>query len=63
MKSTHKQKNFFVSAIIRLLVIIGITLVLFVVGMMIGYSMLGEGNNPFEVFQPSTWEHIKNFVQ
>lgn len=32
----------------------------FVAGTMIGYGVIG-GGNPFKVFQPSLWIHIRDF--
>lgn len=41
---------------------LAIALVCFVFGMMIGYSVLGDGN-PLDVLDWKTWEHIMNFLK
>jgi anti-sigma factor RsiW len=40
-------------------VLMGISLA---AGAMIGYGVIGDGN-PFDVFQPSTWQHIIDIVE
>lgn len=50
--------------IIRNLVIIGIVIILavilFVIGLMIGYGVIGDGKMT-EVLKASTWQHIFDF--
>lgn len=40
---------------IKLLILLVLMILLFIVGTMIGYSIL---HNPFGVFNPETWQHI-----
>ncbi len=34
----------------------------FAVGSMFGYTILGNGGNPLDVFKPELWEHIMSFI-
>lgn len=43
----------------RLIIILIASIVLFVVGMMIGYGIL---HSPFGVFNPKTWIHLKEMT-
>ncbi|GCF93398.1 DNA-directed RNA polymerase subunit beta [Enterococcus florum] len=48
-----------------LIVVVGILLagvVLFIIGSMIGYGVMGDGN-PFGVLLPGVWRHILEFVR
>lgn len=45
--------------VVRLLLFIYIAIIIFFVGLMIGYGIL---SNPFEVFRLETWEHIFNLA-
>ncbi|NJP37403.1 DNA-directed RNA polymerase subunit beta [Alkalicoccus luteus] len=33
-----------------------------VVGAMIGYTIIGEGTDPMEIFEPETWQHIYDII-
>ncbi|MGT2906426.1 DNA-directed RNA polymerase subunit beta [Streptococcus dentiloxodontae] len=35
-----------------------LSLLFLAIGLMIGYSLLGEGNNPLDILKPSTWQSI-----
>ena len=35
-----------------------VCLILLVIGLMIGYSFIGNGGNPLDVLNPSTWTSI-----
>lgn len=41
---------------------LGLALLLLVIGMMIGFSVLGDGN-PLDVLDWKTWQHILNFLK
>lgn len=45
--------------LIRLIIILIAAIVLFVIGMMIGYSIL---HSPFGIFDPETWTHLKEMT-
>ncbi|EOH86624.1 DNA-directed RNA polymerase subunit beta [Enterococcus pallens] len=48
-----------------LIKIVGVLLagvILFIIGSMIGYGVMG-GGNPFGVLLPGVWRHILDFVQ
>lgn len=41
---------------------LAVSLLCLVIGMMLGYSVLGDGN-PFDIFDWKTWQHIMNFLK
>ncbi|OJG61340.1 hypothetical protein RV08_GL000283 [Enterococcus mundtii] len=45
---------------VKILAVILLVLLLFIIGTMIGYGLIG-GGSPFKVFQPSLWLHIFDF--
>lgn len=55
--SEHILRN-----LIRIVFVLLLGVVLFIVGSMIGYGVVG-GGNPFGVFFPSVWRHILEFIQ
>lgn len=42
--------------IVLVLVVIGI--MIFAVGLVIGYGVIGDGKNPWSILSPSTWSEI-----
>ncbi|GAA3715435.1 MULTISPECIES: DNA-directed RNA polymerase subunit beta [Salinicoccus] len=46
--------------IVRILLYVYVAIIVFFVGLMIGYGIL---NNPMEVFRLETWEHIINMTK
>jgi DNA-directed RNA polymerase subunit beta. len=46
----------------RLIALISIAAIMLVLGAMFGYGALGHGN-PWDVFNPATWQHILDFVR
>lgn len=46
--------------IVRVLLFVYIAVIVFFVGLMIGYGIL---DNPIEVFRLETWEHIINLTK
>ncbi len=48
--------------LLRFVLVVLLIAVAFAVGAMLGYSILGDGSDPMEVFNPELWEHILNFV-
>ncbi|GAA5421122.1 DNA-directed RNA polymerase subunit beta [Tetragenococcus halophilus] len=49
-------------SLIKVLSVIALAVVLFFVGLMIGYSGIGDGS-PLHVFSRALWQHIFEFVQ
>lgn len=48
--------------ILRFLLVVLLIFIAFVVGGMFGYSILGDGGNPLDVFDRELWQHILSFV-
>ena len=48
--------------LLKILVVISLVIILFVVGTMIGYGLIGYGN-PMDVFDEKIWTHIMNFFK
>jgi hypothetical protein len=46
----------------RVLLTLVLIMVAMAVGAMVGYSIVGEGENAFEVFDPTTWTHIFEII-
>ncbi len=46
----------------KLLVVLILVVVLFVVGLMIGYGFFGEGS-PKDILSPTIWQHIWQFIR
>ena len=48
--------------LLRFILAVLLIAVAFAVGAMIGCSILGDGSDPMEIFNPELWEHILNFI-
>ena len=48
--------------LLKILVVISLVIILFVVGTMIGYGLIGNGN-PMDVFDEKICTHIMNFFK
>lgn len=59
----YNSKPFFLIVMIRIALFLGLALILFILGLMIGYSILGGGGSPFSVFSWEIWQKIFDFVQ
>lgn len=46
--------------VVRILLFVYIAIIIFFVGLMMGYGIL---DNPFEIFRLETWEHIINLTE
>lgn len=46
--------------VVRILLFVYIAIIIFFVGLMMGYGIL---ENPFEIFRLETWEHIINLTE
>lgn len=57
--SVLKRTLFF---LLRFVLVVLLIVVAFAVGAMLGYSILGDGSDPMEVFNPELWQHILNFI-
>ena len=57
--SVIKSSLFF---ILRVLLVLLLIAVAFAVGAMLGYSILGDGSDPMDVFNLEMWRNILNFI-
>lgn len=48
--------------LLRFLLVVLLILVAFAVGAMFGYTILGDGGHPLDIFNRELWEHILGFV-
>ena len=53
-------QRYILVSLVKILVVVLLLILLFIAGTMIGYGVIGDGN-PFKVFQPSLWLHIREF--
>lgn len=56
------SSRYIVVTLLKILVVIALVVILFVVGTMIGYGMIGNGN-PKDVFDEKIWTHIMTFFK
>ncbi|MBO0460706.1 MULTISPECIES: DNA-directed RNA polymerase subunit beta [unclassified Enterococcus] len=54
------NSRYILISMVKILAVILLVLLLFIIGTMIGYGLIG-GGSPFKVFQPSLWLHIFDF--
>ena len=47
---------------LRLVIILLLAFIAMIVGAMIGYGIVGDGTNPFEIFNPETWYQIYDMI-
>lgn len=57
-KNSSKRSLLF---ILRFLLVVLLIFIAFVVGGMFGYSIIGDGGNPLDVFNQELWEHVLSF--
>ena len=48
--------------LLRFLLVVLLIVVAFTVGAMLGYSVIGDGANPMDIFNRELWEHILSFI-
>ena len=54
MKQELKNSgHLLLTALLRVLIFVIIAVILFALGLMVGYAVLGEGHNPFDIFKRS----------
>ena len=58
----YNSKPFILIVFIRIALFLGIAFLLFILGLMIGYSILGGAGNPFSVFSWDVWQKIFDFI-
>ena len=62
LEQFYNSKPFILIVFIRIALFLGIAFLLFILGLMIGYSILGGGGNPFSVFSWDVWQKIFDFI-
>ena len=58
----YNSKPFFMIVLIRIALFLGLAFLLFILGLMIGYSVLGGAGNPLLVFSWDVWQKIFEFI-
>ena len=58
----RNSRNLLFTALLRILVFLVIAIILFALGLMIGYAVLGEGKNPLDIFSKEIWDKIFRFI-
>ena len=48
--------------LLRFLLVVLLISIAFAVGAMFGYTILGDGQNPLDIFNRELWEYILGFV-
>lgn len=48
--------------LLKIVLIICVLTIIFAIGLIVGYSVVGDGAHMFDVFKHQTWQHIINFV-
>lgn len=54
------NQRYILFSLIKILFVILLLFIFYIIGVMIGYGVIGEGN-PFKIFQLSLWFHICDF--
>ncbi|EPI00885.1 MULTISPECIES: DNA-directed RNA polymerase subunit beta [unclassified Enterococcus] len=54
------NSRYILLTLMKILIVLLLIFILFIIGTMIGYGVIG-GGNPFRVFQPDLWLHIVDF--
>ena len=63
MKQELKNSgHLLLTALLRVLIFVIIAVILFALGLMVGYAVLGKGHNPFDIFSKEVWDKIFNFI-
>ena len=63
MKQELKNSgHLLLTALLRILIFVIIAVILFALGLMIGYAVLGEGKNPLDIFSKEIWDKIFRFI-
>lgn len=57
----ENSDNYVLKQLLKIISIILLALLLFLVGLMIGFGVIGKGN-AFDVFSFKTWSHITDFI-
>jgi hypothetical protein len=57
-----ENAHYAITTLIKVVLVLVLAMIALFVGLMIGYGVIGDGNG-FDVFKPSIWHHILDFVQ
>ncbi|MCG3084817.1 MULTISPECIES: DNA-directed RNA polymerase subunit beta [unclassified Anoxybacillus] len=61
-RSLRRPRRRLVPIWLRLVIVFVLVLLSGMIGAMVGYGVLGDGN-PFEALKPSTWQHIVDLIE
>lgn len=56
------SKKHIMTQLIKVIIFVVLLIVLFYVGLMIGYGVVGEGNVK-DIFSGNIWQHMKAFLE
>ena len=63
MKQELKNSgHLLLTALLRVLIFVIIAVILFALGLMVGYAVLGEGHTRFDIFSKEVGDKIFNFI-
>lgn len=57
-----KTSHYILYTVLKILAVITIAIVLFFVGLMIGYGVIGDGS-PKAIFKIDIWEQLSRFIK
>lgn len=57
-----KTSHYIIYTVIKILAVIFIAILLLVVGLMIGYGVIGDGS-PTDIFKIDIWEQLSRFIK
>ena len=57
-----KNTRYITNVLIKVFLVFIMAVVLFFIGLMIGYGIIGDGH-PLEVLNPSIWHHSFDFIK
>ncbi|KAF1301247.1 MULTISPECIES: DNA-directed RNA polymerase subunit beta [Enterococcus] len=57
-----RTNRYVLTTLIKIFLVILLAFILFIVGTMIGYGVIGDGM-PLKVFNPQLWTHILDFMK
>ncbi|GAA0468502.1 DNA-directed RNA polymerase subunit beta [Alkalibacillus silvisoli] len=62
-KKQKKGRIRYLPVWLRFILVVVLSVVALIVGTMIGFGVIGEGNEPSEVFDRSMWQDLYDYIQ